>query len=180
MANWLWMKTLKSGWWLHIPLTHRWNSSTLTLPWQRATKVQFTFGFSKTASHFQHDESAVIHAGNGLSSHCLINKQRDPGEHLWILITLWSWQTSVHTLQNSTQLTSIQCFPCFPTNNCQKKQNTCQARFLSQSLLVPHFLKMLSFSGGSLVVTGIVVTQLRTMLRLEVEAKTAVVVLLSG
>ena len=40
--------------------------------------------------------SAVIHAVNGLSSYCLINKDWDPGTHLCFLITLWLLQRAPH------------------------------------------------------------------------------------
>ena len=105
----MWVKTPKSIWWLHIPLkrththTHTQHSFALTLPWHNATEVPFAFTSSKIASHFQHDESAVTHAANGLSYDCLINKHRDPREHPWILIT--------SQLRDGTDLHSVHFLP---------------------------------------------------------------------
>lgn len=146
-ASWPWVRTPKSVWWQR-------DSSTPRYP---DTEVQFTFAFSKTASHFQHDGSAVIHATNGLSSHGLINKHRDPGEPLWSLITLWPRQNTVLDLHNKTRPTSIQCISCV-SNNCQRKQNP--------SFLISYFRKLLLTSEGNLVTT-----QLERMLRLRDKAK---------
>lgn len=88
---------------------------------------------------------------NGLSSHCLINKHRDPGEHLCILITLWSWQKTAFTATRQNR-PPLSAFPAFPTNNCQRKQNSCRYRFVIWSQLTPHSLKSLLTSEPNLVV----------------------------
>lgn len=146
----MWVKTLKSNRWRCIPLKHTCNNSHYPDRVQQRCSLHAPFQ-KKKASHFQHDESAVIHAANGLSSHCLINKHWDPGEHPWILITLWPWQRTRPQEQDRTDRHSVP-FLIFPTNNCQKKQNARQTRFAGRSLLIPHFIKLLSTSEGNLVV----------------------------
>lgn len=91
--------------------------------WQRCS-LHFPFRTQEqNASHFGHDESAVIHAANGLSSHCLINKHRDPGEHPRILITLWPWRRVAIALRLKTE--PFSAFPAFPITVKWNKSNPC-------------------------------------------------------
>lgn len=153
----MWVKTLKSIWWWYIPLKYTHTKQLcqyITLKecnkravymrlFKKTNKMQVIFIMMRVQWFML---QMACHPTAWLTSTEILGDTRGSS-------SLYGRGRGLHSLSATRRnQPPFNAFPAFLTNNCQRKQSARQTRFAGRSLLIPHFIKLLSTSEGNLVV----------------------------